>query len=809
MKKSIYFIILLLFGWELNGQAATSRGWAVGQGPKAPCLVVLGSRPGISPKRADWQALCCTDGLLDLRASVRFIEESTLKGREIGHEFRATHRLAAHEDAPFLWALLNSRTVMVASGRGLPTEESLIQALAASGEVSPVAQLRSFLRIHPEHAEARRDYLLALRPRVSFRLQEHPADPGIDLPPETDEQVWGDLSRALDPFLASEDWVLLDLSLDRLLPGGIPERQSPLMKALYRKHVPRLLETVRRLPEFDAGWLNLIRADQALGANTLIPALKGLSLFGHPGGGGRGFNFLPVSRGIIAEARRSGNWRDAVPLLHLLWEEVARPWLRSAVTTGIGWDHRAPTTEELHQIDLEERSQTWNLLLAPLIEGMVRAGLEGEVPNLLGTLDASWQPLELSPRLAELAESLRRGDLASQWRLQVQGLQDPGRIPGAAAHEFRLIHQDQDLPSGDRPFIRAFRQEGIGVSMQRFERGRTGLVWPERVPRWALLDASNKVVLEGTALPTPGALIQALRETHVRTWTEDAERFNQSHPGHLASLAYLAGVRQGQAHAYWEARLPGRLSVEAPVAEMGDRERTCWQSYFQLLEAMFEDPLGTHPGLLQMAAPYALVIPGGGSDEAASSPPEAKPRREPSSQTLPDNLGVKALAARLLLRIESALAHRPSDAALWESWMALGSVLDRSPADLVRSIDPSPSAGAGAWPDGRVLLRLCQDQRRREHWGVIVDLLMPVWTFEQSRRSRYGAGAQGASPAAWNGRLGHMLIEACLHQGALTEAEKVIQASDAKDSPLDGGVDLQSLAVSLGHGAWAERWLKR
>ncbi len=809
MKKSVYFVIILLFGSELRGQAATTRGWAAGQGPKAPCLVVLGSRPAISPKRAEWQALCRTDGLLDLRASVRFIDETTLKGREIGHEFRATHRLLAPEEGPFLWALLNSRAVMVASGRGLPTEEDLLQALAASGEVSPVAQLRSFLRSRPEHAEARRDYLFALRPRLLFRLQEHPADPGMDLPPETDEQVWGDLSRALDPFLASEDWVLLDMSLDRLLPGGIPERQSPLMKALYRKHVPRLLEAVRRLPEFDAGWLNLIRVDQALEANALVPTLKGLSLFGHPGGGGRGFNFLPVSRGIIAEARRSGNWKNAVPLLHMLWEEVARPWLKSAITTGVGWDHRAPTTEEIRQIDLEERSQTWTLLLAPLIEGMVRAGLEGEIPNLLGTLDASWQPLELSSKLTELAESLERRDLASRWRLQVQGLPDPGRSHGATGQEFRLIHQDQDLPAGDRAFIRAFRQEGIGVSMQRVESGRTGLGWPERTPRWALLDASSKVVLEGTALPTPGALIQAFRETHVRTWTEDAERFNQSHPGHLTSLAYLAGVRQGQAHAYWEARLPGRPSVEVPAPEMGDRERTCWRSYFQALEAMLEDPLGTHPGLLQMAAPYALVIPGGGADEPGSFPPEAKPRREPSPQTLPDNLGVKALAARLLPRIESALVHRPSDAALWESWMALGSVLDRSPADLVRSIDPSPVAGAGAWPDGRVLLRLCQDQRRRERWGEIVDMLMPVWTLEQGRRSRDGAGAQGASPGAWNGRLGHLLIEACLHLGTLTEAEKVIQASDSKDTPLDGVVDLQSLAGSLGHGAWAARWLTR
>jgi hypothetical protein len=498
----------------------------------------------------------------------------------------------------------------------------------------------------------------------------------------------------------------------------------------------------------------------------------------------------------------------------LFWRDAAKPWLSSTFTTGIGPHHRTPTPEEIRRIDLEERAQTWAHLLHPLIEGMVRCGSEGEVPALLASLDPSWQPLDLGRRLTDLAGSVERPDLAARWVAQVSALPAPIRSPGVMGQEFHLLYQHQAPTFGAWSYTRTFRQQGIGVALLHLpEGGNPDPAWPEQAPRWAMLNPGGEVILQGRILPDPGALIRTFGEAHVPTWTQDAERFRRDHPDNLASLAYLAGVYQGQAHAFWEERLPTRYPPPKPTAEMGDQERTCWRDYFQALQSLMEDPLGTHPSLLQKAAPYALVVHWDGLDDLQTLPGEDRSRlREQSRRELPKDLGLEGLATRLLPRLEAELVRRPSAAALWDSWIALAAVVGRSPNDLVSSIEPSPEAIPGSWPNARVLLRLCQDQKRWERWGEVLDLLGPFWKTEQARKAsaiEVGRSPQGVSFEGWNGRLTHILLEACLHLGDLPEAEKIIGALASGGASADDVEDLQPLASVLGHGEWARKWLKK
>ena len=75
------------------------------------------------------------------------------------------------------------------------------------------------------------------------------------------------------------EWAGLDLNLDRILQVlDTPERASPLMKALYRRQRPRLLEALRQFPEHAAGWANLLRIDAVLGESSLS-ALAGVAWF--------------------------------------------------------------------------------------------------------------------------------------------------------------------------------------------------------------------------------------------------------------------------------------------------------------------------------------------------------------------------------------------------------------------------------------------------------------------------------------------------------------------------------------------------
>ena len=471
--------------------------------------MVLGPKRAIEAKRRAWMDLAGTDALEDLRLGTQFVEEET-GARNPGPGIRARLGLSAATEAPEMWVLLGRDGSAMTFGQALPTPEALVQTLEAAGERNLVAELQLFLKGHPDHLEARRDLILALRHRLDLRLQAHPAPSSQDLSPALDQKVWGAIAGQLDFLLREDALGCLEGGLDSLLPPGAPERSSPSMKALYRRHRPGIAALLQRLPESRTPWFDLLRMDQVLGEDLLLPTLEHLTLFTSPFHDLR-LPFPQLGERIQTEARRTGDWRSALPILRLLWDRAALNELTFSFVTGIGPERRKPTPGELKQSDAQDREVTWTRLLVPLIEAMMRTETEGEVPALLASLDGSWAPLGLEARALKLAQSLGRPDLGPRWASATRTL--PPRIPreGMLSGEFRIFYQHQQQRQSQKPqewayggrgYTRPFRQEGIGLEMLEVPATwKARLGWRDGEPHWAAVDRGGQIVLQGEHLP--------------------------------------------------------------------------------------------------------------------------------------------------------------------------------------------------------------------------------------------------------------------------------------------------------------------
>jgi len=157
--------------------------------PLRPVLVDLVPRSlGDAPDPA-FQTLLDADGLLDLRVEGRVLAEDRPPGRGSGAQLRRLAGLGPATQVPRAWVLLGPEGQVAGSGPALPGPEEITAALTAAGVRNPVVELTAFLGDHPGHDEARRDLLLALRPRLQGRLGALPPTPGHDLEPEQDARV--------------------------------------------------------------------------------------------------------------------------------------------------------------------------------------------------------------------------------------------------------------------------------------------------------------------------------------------------------------------------------------------------------------------------------------------------------------------------------------------------------------------------------------------------------------------------------------------------------------------------------------------
>lgn len=758
---------------------------------QVPRLLIFCGPTPTSEARAVARAAADLDEFLDRGVEVLVVKEGPGEASDEASWLRERAGLGPEGDGSTRWVLLDSKGRVLESAPGLPPVEGLVPKLLLAGERSRVEELRAFLRQHPDHAEAQRDLLVALRRRTLARVRQSAPPEGRDLDPEVDERVWGAFAQVADRLMSRGQWALFDLSLDGLLPATLPEKASPRMVTLYRKHRPSFLEAVRNLPGNTHLWLNLLRMELVLGRPLPLGDVGDVPILPQPGGSLGSLDHLSLGRAITKVARTSQDWRAAKPLLAQLWWRGARPHLHTSFVLGIGPEGRSPTDSERARIATEDRENLWQAVLGPLVEALVRTGEAGAVPGVLASLDASWAALGLGGKLEGLARHLGRPDLIRPWLTCLAGLPEGVPVEGMLGLEFRIFHEGQDprLDLGSYPWT--FLEAGVEMMMIPVPgpwRARLG--WDGRTPKWALVDHEGNVRLAGDHLPQARALRGVFEQGAGETWAQRVETFLRKNPSHLSGLAAWARVQAGKARAFQERRRgepPG--SPEAERLAMGEMES--WEAYLRALSHLLDQPLGSHPDLLERITPHGLRDLGAGGGGPEDAPPVAVPT---------------ASLHRVLTSLEGLLHQRPGDQAVWGIWLELEPWSTRRPSDLLADLTPSPGRSAEVWPPEPLLHRLARSEQGRGDWLGVVSLLEPRWRAWMERRREGPAGpAQGAGsrPPGWSGRLTQVLLEAELHLGRLIEAGQILDGLDEFGERLDDPRGALQLATTLGHEAWA------
>ncbi len=362
--------------------------------------------------------------------------------------------------------------------------------------------------------------------------------------------------------------------------------------------------------------------------------------------------------------------------------------------------------------------------------------------------------------------------------------------------EFTLLFQCQNEPDREQIRLR-FGQEGIGLTItQAPSAWSRRLRWPSGAPRWALVALDGLSTVEGEVIPDVETLLRKFTDAHIPTNLHRVESFLKANPDHLMSLAQIAGYFRMQAYAHWEHRRGSMTFVGREPSKPSEDERRCWKNYLKVLGQVLEHPLGTCPILLNRCSPFYFSV----------KAPQGLPKQWVASweEDLPEEFGATDLARLVLPRLEADLARRPSDTALWDSWITFSDLLGKCPSELIPRLTPSPAASVGSWPPSNVLQMATDHLLRGERWLELVELLRPQWEADlaNTRAKRKRPFTSPVANGNWNSGLARGLLEAYLHLGRIAEADRILNSS--KTAILLG--DLLLKAKQLGHEAWVQKW---
>jgi hypothetical protein len=329
------------------------------------------------------------------------------------------------------WALLDGSGALVASGQEGPRAAEVGDALARARILSPIVTLRAYLKNHPENQEARAEYITLLHPLACQRtlraLDLHPEAPRREenvnatrspwtgsapwlpqawpqLSQEQDVVIWAGLAQELDRLFQDPAWIAAPL----VLHGYLAEAHSPMMQAIYRRHLPRVEAALMACPRTNALWGLWIRLQGSLPTRPSSAFIQAI----HPlpkALGGRGECPPTTVVGLlVADARRRKDWSAARDLLQSRFE-MEYPPLEAPPAPGPGL---SPGIQAVYANDAAE---TYKGLAEPLVEALVASGQESRALAVVQRLRQEPHLTNLDTRLRNLAHRLGRPDLATLW----------------------------------------------------------------------------------------------------------------------------------------------------------------------------------------------------------------------------------------------------------------------------------------------------------------------------------------------------------------------------------------------------------
>lgn len=749
-----------------------------------PLLVVLPKAADLSHARAAWATLCGQEPLVE-HTLIPLILNRDIQGDFARGVMQA---LRLPEGG---WALVQKGKVL-ASGSGMPQAETLAESLEQAGVKPPRRLLQDFLRRHPDHLEARSQYISLLRrtaeertrkalklaiPRDAERMREA-GGPAARLP----ERAWKELMPPRDKVLGAEEdvriWAPLAQELDRLFSRGewlrvglegydsLPmEASSPLLMNLYRRHRPMLLNALRETPGDGNVLGHWVWQSRVLG-EPLLPTFESLR---PPVEGASSWPGTSVLKALVEEARQARDWSQTRRLLERMWRQtsLSSAWAEASMASREG--------------AIKAREQDWSALARPYLEACLKAG---ELEAAAVVLDRAAVVPERDSLLASAAAMAEGQGLKAQaqaWAVWAPPKKNP--LPGRLWREATLFALGATAPQRMGEYL---RHDGIPELMELRTlgagKGRAGeeeawlryLGWNAQEARWRVVDRMGSTLAEGVELPDAEGMVAALRQAGRVRPEERIADFLRQQPGDPQALQQrmIYALR-----ALIRSLPPPREGEPAPL-DAGQQA---------LLEAFL--------------AASSEAREGGWWQR-----PSASLEGWPHGQEAVLQVHLKEEASRWLDALDGALVQTPTAQGLWEAWgMWMVYVPDRPVQPLLDRLVLAPGSRPFTWPPYYAIQALKTQLRRKEAWTQLEALVRS--TVEEAFQRAEKLKRERPTSTPWLSSEDLLWLgEALLKQGRGTDADALLQRWMALGVRLEMVHGMLVRAQRDGFSELAERW---
>lgn len=355
------------------------------------------------------------------------------------------------------WALVGPDQHIYAEGTTAPTAVALREAYRKSSLHTRAEILTDFLKANRDHTEgwalliletrslAERRTELALATKVSSEApaqspERDQATPGrtrdgsdekpaaSDPPPpllreDEDSKIWGEYAPLYERFIKEGDW----LNSAPLGAGPIPlagelsslADRSPRLRALALELLPEVEEQVRNRPSDEHRWQVWMSLRNAAGGRNASQVLEGLK----PLPGARRWPPAAALNAFVEDARRSGDWRQAEPLLQASFDqnmELLRAMESAALEdANLGWAQAHGGVAGGEGVTVQMGNYLgfggWNSDVSDLLEAKMKLGKNVEADKVFQELWARVPKPATARSAAALARECGAMDLADKW----------------------------------------------------------------------------------------------------------------------------------------------------------------------------------------------------------------------------------------------------------------------------------------------------------------------------------------------------------------------------------------------------------
>jgi len=696
------------------------------------------------------------------------------------------------------WAALDSGNKFIVSGQQAPSPKDFDRMLERSGIKTPVRQLRDFLKENPGHLDATTDLLNEVRRRA---LSVAPKGTDKDLDDETDLRTWAVMASETDKVF-SGPWLGIEIDffwVDR----DQPEQFSKLMRAAFRKHIPKVESAIRQDPTNFRLWNIWAWMARGMGNYKWETFINSIELF-----------YKNVSSYILScPTPEVCVWLVADSMAKKDWGMVAK--LAKIARRFETHVEREPRNVEWMPnrgigMALTLRDTKVNPFVSafvPLLEALLVLGRIDEANTVYDEMLRLENPSgnAMIVRFAaarakaagreELAKLWAKGELINKvpyYRTSFLGVPFFIVVAEGGSRQPALANPSDYVKNLNEVLLKLNPPNAVSYFDEWKDHPKLG--WKVADGRkWGLIREDGVLIAQGTEMPDVEDLQRVWDSLGVVSHPEWFRTYIAQHPDQpgmalrFSSLVIGKNIRNKD-HREWG--LYGAWPLEPGWVD--DYEKALGEAIRYLRQIVYD-----HPDILVNIS----------SDFSATT--DSMATAADWLATI-DSSSFKAFSGPMLSAIESLLERKPSSEPLWNQWFfwRIAEGRDRSLESLLANLKHSPLSAKFSTGIGLPVFALdiyWEECKKNGSWAKVAELLKGPWERELSRAmgERIGAFGDSISPGDY---IGLPLIEAYLNDDRPGNANDVFNAWLATGNTFKDISAIVSLAMAKGQERLAKEW---